>query len=308
MSFPAIDQFDQQERLIQIRNQSLLLRQEDKQRQREANAVFAAMGRLPKQATVEERLLTAIQLERDLVVALEGIESDRQRCIKLLELIAAASRERALNTETLTFLKGERDRVTDVLRIHTVRKRRLQAVATKLKAILRNTPPPEQFENGIGVNMILVVDGKESFYISQLPVSADKLAKAYADPTNGVPEQPNWYEAKRFCQWLSEAESVLYRLPTVQHMTAFSQAGGKVEEPVWTQTAYEPESVQERSMMTRFGVGMVMVYDQEEVLGSGNPTRELPFARYPQMRFHVVTPAETGWRFRWNALKRSLEK
>jgi hypothetical protein len=35
---------------------------------------------------------------------------------------------------------------------------------------------------------------------------------------------------------------------------------------------------------------------------------ELPFAAYPQMRFFVVTPAETGWRFRWNTLKQTLDK
>jgi formylglycine-generating enzyme required for sulfatase activity len=307
-SFPAIDELDRRERLLQIRSQSLLLRQDDQQRKKEINAVFAAMGRLPKQESDEKTLLIAIQIQRDLIVAMDGLKNDRDRCLKILEMISAASREKTLNNETLAFLKGERNRTTNVLRLATLQSRRLHAAAKALKNTLRTIPPPASFVNRQGLTMVLIADGKDSFYISQEPVSAEKLKAAYANTKEPAPAAVNWYAAHRYAIWLSETESALYRLPTLAHMETFVKHGGKVPEPVWTQTPDEPANNEERKMRTRFGVDMVTVFDPAGKLGDKPVMGELPFAAYPQMQFHVVTPAETGWRFRWNTLKQTLDK
>jgi hypothetical protein len=155
--------------------------------------------------------------------------------------------------------------------------------------------------------MVLVSGGKNSFYISEQPVSPEKVAATIQEDSDKDAAALSWYKARRYSLWLTEQESALYRLPTIEHMKTFLKNGGTVDLPVWTQSPDEPPSNEERKMRKRFGVGMVKVFDPKLVLGTEPVLGELPFAAYPQMRFHVVTPAETGWRFRWNTLKQTLD-
>lgn len=307
-SFPAIEELERREKLTQLRSQTLLHSQEYQQRLKEINAVFAALGRLPKLVTVEERILAGIEIQRDLVIGLDGLKGDRTRCLGILELVADASRDTTMSAETMRYLKGVRDTATGMLRGQALQTKQLQDAAVTLKTTMAQLPPPATFENHLGLTMVLVNQGKDSFYINRDPIPADKLAMAFAAATVPAPPGPSWFAARHLAQWMSETESALYRLPTVAHLQAYLAQGGKLAGPVWTQSVDEPQDNEERKMRSRFGVALVTAFDPNQTFGPEPVIAEVPFAFYPQMALCVVTPAETGWRFRWNALKQTLDQ
>ena len=307
-TFPAIEELERREKLTQLRSQTLLHSQEYQQRLKEINTVSAAMGRLPKLVTVDERVLAGIEIQRDLVVALDGLKGDRSRCLGILELVADAARDTTMSAETTRYLKGVRDVATGMLRGQALQTKQLQSVATTLQATMAQLPPPATFENHVGLTMVLVNQGKDSFYINRDPIPADKLAMAFQDATVASPTNLSWFAARHYSQWLSEAESALYRLPTVAHLQTYLAQGGKLGGPVWTQSVDEPQDNEERKMRSRFGVNLVTVFDPNQTFGQETVIAEVPFASYPQMTLCVVTSAETGWRFRWNALKQALDQ
>lgn len=307
-TFPAIEEFERREKLAQLRSETLLHSQEYQQRLKEVNAVFAAMGRLPKLVTVDEKILAGIEIQRDLLVALDGLKGDRTRCLGILELVADAARDTTMSAETMRYLKGVRDTATNMLRTQALQTKQLQHAGATLQATMSQLPPPATFENHAGLTMVLVNQGKDSFYINRDPIPADKLALAFQGGTVPAPACPSWFAARHYSQWLSDAESALYRLPTVAQLQACVAQGSAFAGPVWTQNLDEPQNNEERKMRSRFGVNLVTVFDPTQSFGTETTVAEVPFASYPQMALYVVTPAETGWRFRWNALKQTLDQ
>ncbi|MBT3286748.1 MAG: hypothetical protein HN849_17485 [Victivallales bacterium] len=308
LTFPAIDELDRRENFARIRQQALFQGQAHQQRLKEANAVFAAMGRLPKTKSVDERILSGIKIRRDLVVTLDGIREDRDRCLRILELVAEAAREENLPNDARHYLKDIRDTATNMRRFQLLQNRRLQSASIGLKNTMRRIPAPGTFENHLGLNMVLVRQKKTSFYISREPVPAGKLAEALGNQAGKPPLTPNWHQARHFCRWLSQGASAPYYLPTLDQMKTFTGLGGKVTRPVWTQDLHRPKKLAERRMRSRFGVETVVLFDPAGILGNQAEHEEMPFASYPEMSFYVVTPVETGWWLRWNTLKQTLDK
>ncbi len=307
-AFPAIDEFERRDKLAQLRSQTLLHSQEYQQRLKETNAVFAAMGRLPKLTTVDEKVLAGIEIQRDLIVALDGLKGDHTRCLGILELVADAARDTTMSAETMRYLKGVRDTATNMLRTQALQSKQLQHAGTTLQTAMAQLPPPATFENHAGLTMVLVNAGKDSFYINRDPITADKFAQAFQGGTIPVPDYPSWFAARHYSQWLSDGESALYRLPTVPQLQTCLTQGTAFAGPVWTQSLDEPQNNEERKMRSRFGVNLVTVFNPNQVFGPEPTVAEVPFAYYPEMALYVVTPAETGWRFRWNALKQTLDQ
>lgn len=310
LRFPAIEEFERREKVMELRNQTLLHSQEYQQRVREINAVFAAMGRLPKLPGVDEKILLAIEIQRDIAVALEGLKGDQERCRGILELVADIAKDTTMSPEIVRYLKGVRDTATNMLREQTSQSNRLRLAGDNIKTIMAQLPPPPTFENQLGLAMVLVGSGRNAFYINRDAIPLDQLARAF--PALGeravLPQSLNWAESLRFCNWASETESALYRLPSLAHLQAYLAQGGKLAGPVWTHEVDEPKNSEERIMRTRFGIRMATLFDPDQSLGSEPVLAELPFARYPNTVFHMVTPAETGWWFRWNTLKQTLDQ
>lgn len=310
LRFPAIEEFERREKVMELRNQTLLHSQEYQQRLREVNAVFTAMGQLPKLPGLDEKILLAIEIQRDIAVAVDGLKGDQERCRGILELVADISKDTTMSPDIVRYLKGVRDTATNMLREQTSQGNRLRLAGENLKATMAQLPPPPAFENQLGLTMVLVGSGRNAFYINRDPIPLDQLARAF--PAQGerpdLPPSLNWAESLHYCKWASENESALYRLPSPAHLQAYLAQGGKLAGPVWTQEIDEPKNSEERAMRTRFGVRMVTLFDADKTLGSEPVLAELPFARYPNLIFHMVTPAETGWWFRWNKLKQTLDQ
>lgn len=305
--FPAIEEFERREKVMQLRNQTLQHSQEYQQRMREINAVFTAMGRLSKITEIEGRILLAIEIQRDLAVAVEGLRDDRRRCLGILELVAEIAQDTTLSADLARYLKGVRDTATDMLREQTSQTNRLQTAARNLHASMGRLPPPPTFVNQLGLTMTLVGEGRNAFYINRDSIPRETLLRPFPILAEANPRSLNWLEFRRFSQWASETESALYSLPTLAQLEAFLAQGGKVEGPVWTLTPNEAKTIEERNMRSRFGITMVTLFDPNQVFAAEPVLSELPIAHYPNLAFHLVTPAETGWRFRWNQLKQTLD-
>ena len=306
LAFPASSPADRRETLARIQETLLFQSQAQQQRLKEANGVHVAMGRLAKTADAESFLLAGMEIQRDLAIALDGLREDRGQCLRILEWIEEASRGGNSSAEVARYLKGARAAATDAMRLQLVQRKRLENTATVLEGRLRQLPPPATFETSSGLAMVLVQGKELSFYISRAPVPPATVAKAFGRE-EGVPTAVDWHQAARFCQWLTESASAPYALPTLEQMRIFSERGGKVPQPVWTRDLHSPKDLREKNMRRRFGVELVMLFDPDLVLGDRIEREEVPFAAYPEVSFFVVTPAETGWWFRWHALRQKLD-
>ncbi|OGV73648.1 MAG: hypothetical protein A3K19_20705 [Lentisphaerae bacterium RIFOXYB12_FULL_65_16] len=188
-------------------------------------------------------------------------------------------------------------------------KKELELVERKI----REVPPPRQFTDATGLSMVLVESEKNSFYISQAPVS-EKEYGHWVKVTGGqgpdmLPDTPikavTWDKANEFCRWVTDQNRQVFSLPTLEEMRSFKR---RLPVAVWTSSVWEGTDITVRRMRERFAVSMYSVWDPALHMASGEAFGELPFATYPQIGFVVVASKDCGIQDRLNRLKGKTEK
>ena len=189
------------------------------------------------------------------------------------------------------------------------RQKELELVERKI----REVPPPRQFTDATGLSMVLVESEKNSFYISQAPVS-EKEYGHWVKVTGGqgpdmLPDTPikavTWDKANEFCRWVTDQNRQVFSLPTLEEMRSFKR---RLPVAVWTSSVWEGTDITVRRMRERFAVSMYSVWDPALHMASGEAFGELPFATYPQIGFVVVASKDCGIQDRLNRLKGKTEK
>ena len=206
---------------------------------------------------------------------------------------------------------------------------KLEKLSEVVERKILQVPPPLNFNEVTGVEMVLARSGSDLFYVSRKPVSPAELsaflgnlpeeeaAPARADVPQPAGDEPgteamtqdvgrkpftavSWTMAVRFCKWLTAQNRRRYRLPAKDELAA---AEGPFPCALWTRSEWEGPDRDALEMRLRFGMPMHCIWDPAHLIGAADVFGELPFATYPELGFMVVTDVRTGVQDRLNRLR-----
>ena len=320
--FRALEVHDQQEASADLLQR---LAREREARREEHRAYVAAMGTaqsLPTLPDDDQKLRGSLALRASLERSSEQLKESRQRRLAILDRLQAQGGSRELASAEGTRLR--RDAYREVHLMLTQQEdeaRRLGLLAKRLTAFVNSIPPPATVPGPGGVPMRLVGQGQKAFYVSATPLPVDLYQRylqalppaagrdewaahaASTDPTaplTGV----SWYEAVRFCQWLTAQEGYLYSLPSQSDAAVLAPALGVADLAFWTSDLWSPADHAARRDLKRFGVDLATVWDPGAgVAAAKGGFGEVPFARNGQVALYLVTARQTGLAQRWKRLR-----
>ena len=94
----------------------------------------------------------------------------------------------------------------------------------------------------------------------------------------------------------------IYVLPDINQLKILSLTNYAPSCALWINSPWQPNDLDSERALERFAVSFNIVWDPLRLFADSVTFGELPFARYPQLGFAVVTPTQTGWNLRWQRL------
>ena len=249
---------------------------------RKLKAVFAD---IEQESDDNVKIGKLLSLRQEIQNAQNELKATSGRQVALLAKIDEASKGDLL-PQAKDVLDDARERLRSMGMRQEELKRQFAEMPKQVRLIIRNLPPPETFTNASGMKMLLVGSGKGAFYISEASLG----------------DNISYIQAVSKMLSLSNRENARYSLPNEKEIAALKQAGVKIDGAIWTSSVWEGAKGEEANTQARFNVVMHAIWDADGVFGHGEMFGELDFAHYPQLHVHAVTPANTGWLYRWNEI------
>ena len=254
-------------------------------REENVRRLKAAFVEIEQESDSKSKIDKLLSLRQEIQNAQNELKAASGRQVALLSKIDEASKGDIL-PQTKDVLDDARER----LRVMGLRqeelKRQFAEMPKQVRQIIRNLPPPETFVNASGMKMRLVGDGKGAFYISEAPLGGNI----------------SYIQAVSKMLSLSNKENARYALPTEKEIATLKSADVKIDGAIWTSSVWEGAKGEEANTLARFDVVLHTIWDANGMLGRGEFFGELDFAHYPQLNVYAVTPANTGWLYRWNEI------
>ena len=209
---------------------------------------------------------------------------------------------------------------------------KLKALLTKrqeqLSIILKRVPPPAFFTTDLGIPMVLVTAGANTFYFSSQPITRQQyqnVLQAWRSsrkeegelPLLDNPESPmcgiNFAQASQFCQALSKLEigKASFHLPTVNECYHVASRLPTPSIAIWSVSPWMGGNENaELDIQKRFGMQMQTIWDPAHALTEDTAQvffREVPFATYDNLGIMIAADLQTGTSNRLNRLRRELQ-
>ena len=322
VQFRALDVHDRREALADLLHRLTQERDSRREEHRAYVGATSASQSLPTLPDDDQKLRSCMSLSADLGRLDGQLKESRLRRLDLLDRIQAqAAQAGSASAEGARILREADAEIRLMLSQQAEQARRMTLLQSQLTAFVNSIPPPAEFRAASNMAMRLVGAGGTAFYVSAAPVSvglyrrflqtlpsSPGLQEWVAQAAGTAPEAAltgvSWYEAKRFCQWLSVQDGVEYRLPSPKEAAVIGADPPAAGLAFWGGDVWIPDDHVARRDLKRFGVDLVTVWDPQTVLaprpgGFG----DVPFARYPSLTVYLVAARHTGVAHRWQRLK-----
>jgi formylglycine-generating enzyme required for sulfatase activity len=321
VQFRALDVHDRREALADLLHRLTLERDSRREEHRayvEATSAAQALSALPDD---DQKLRSCMALSADLGRLEEQLKESRLRRLEVLDRIQAqASQASPASVEGARILREADSEMRLMLSQQEEQARRMALLRRQLTAFVNRIPPPAEFRAASGVAMQLVGVGEAAFYLSVTPLSVGLYRRFQQTlaPVHGSDEWTtyaattgpdaaltgvSWFEARRFCQWLSALDGVEYRLPPSQEAAVIGSVRPAAGLAFWGDDLWNPDDHVARRDLKRFGVELVTVWDPSAVLApKPGAFGDVAFARYPSLAIYVVAARQMGVAHRWQRL------
>jgi formylglycine-generating enzyme required for sulfatase activity len=321
--FRALELYERREALAEILHRLAAERDSRRDEHRTYIDAVATAQAIQGLADDDARLRSCLAVATALAHLDEQLRESRLRRLGVLDRIQAeAAQPDPLGTaEGGKILREADTEVRLMLSQQAEQSRRMDVLRRQVTAFANAIPPPPDFQKASGVPMRLAGAGTDAFYTSAVAVTASqfqrfvqaqppgpersawetRLAELTADATLGG---ISWYEARRFCQWLSVQDDVEYRLPSTREASILARSHALDSGAFWCLDLWQPPDYRQRRDLKRFGIDLVTLWDCAAGLGSGaGAGGEVPFARYPSLVVYLVAARQAGIAHRWQRVR-----
>lgn len=308
----SLKEVKKRERILTIRKRLIAEQGAAKEREEEiARLTALVQSGASSRFEDDERILRYMQAQDSLPGVINRLRQDRDRSLRLMQLLKAAAGEEYADERIVTYVRQAGEALRRILKRQGEHQKRLAKIKRAIQKGRRDVSPPQHFANTTGLKVVLLTGKEHSFYLSEKLVSCHQFGAFLRESTTGAgglhpqeADQPmtglTWDLARQFCRWLSVQENATYRLPTTEEAALI---GDHFPCAIWTNSAWEGPNAAARKVRERFGVAMKVAWDPNKKFGAGSVVGELPFASYDHLAFAVVTSRRTGRIHRWNRLR-----
>lgn len=240
----------------------------------------------------DAKLKEALLLKDDIKQAQDEIRDCSRRQMEIGSQIDAVQSRPGLLPQAVNYLNEAREELRNMGIQQEKARKQLDAMMPKLKAAIRNVPPPNEFTNRSGITFRLVGRGQNAFYISQKPIDSEGNL--------------TYQQIQVILDNLSAKENSTYSLPKVAQLKMLRSQDIPFEDALWTSDIWQGTTPDAPDTLARFETTMRVVWDPASILGRGAYFGELEFAHYPRLRAYAVTSSRTGWMIRWNTVQKQF--
>ena len=291
LKFNSIEQYDNRSTVLQIKEKLVNEFNSKELREKTVRSIEASYLSAVRTMKDDEQLMEFIGLRRRILDVQHELKDSIDNQVELAGLIDKAMASGGLLPQVQTYLTEARAHLKSMGVAQDALKKRLAVFLTQLDKAIKNVPPPASYKTSNGTEFRLVSAGSNSFYISSQPVGENMtLGEAYKESLK-----------------LSESEGGVYRLPGLTELKILSQLNMTPSKAVWSSHIWSSDEPENARMSERFGVKLYMIWDPGNTFGRGVTFGELPFARYPNVAYYLVTSSKTGIQKRWNRVINSMK-
>lgn len=344
LRFRALEEHEQRGAVLKIRDMLLFERGEEAKRVRSIAGFTNALQSTLMTRDDIQQLAGMVALWQEAIKVLEEVNIANRRQIELIGLIDNAMVAGGLPPQVANFLQEAKKQANQLGLNQINQAKQLRSFGQAVQMAIMNVPPPKSYVSQSGITMLLCRQGKDAFYVSENPITeaqyeavtqpaagANVNLAAAKDIPSPIKTELNLNEALHFCRRLSQleqnaylllninrgshyplipqagAERQLYALPDNKQLQVLSLAGYTPPCALWINSPWPPVDLEAERAQERFAVSFNIVWDPLGHLAGGKTFGELPFARYQQLGFAVVTPLQTGWNLRWQRLLNKMD-
>ncbi len=342
--FRALDEHEQRGAVLKIRDKLLYERGEEAKRVRTIAGFTNALQNTLMNPDDMQQLEGLVTLWQEANNVLEEVNSANRRQIELIGLIDNAMLAGNLPPQVANFLQEAKKQASQLGFNQINQAKQLRGFGQAVQMAIYNVPPPKSYLSHAGITMRLCRQGKDVFYVSDKPITAAQYQAVTQPPAgdnanlataNDIPSPPktdvSFTEAMSFCRQLSQFEQnaymllnmnrgnhyplipqagtdkQLYVLPDNSQLKILSLASYTPPCALWINSPWPPNDLDTERALERFAVSFTIVWDPLRRFVGSETFGELPFARYPQLGFAVVTHPQTGWNQRWQRLLNKMD-
>ncbi|MGI5922879.1 MAG: hypothetical protein ACOX9E_02935 [Lentisphaeria bacterium] len=344
LRFRALEEHEQRGAVLKIRDKLLYERGEEAKRVRNIAGFTNTLQSALMTPDDMQQLAGLVTLWQETNKTLEEVNSANRRQLELIGLIDNAMLAGGLPPQVANFLQEAKKQANQLGFNQINQAKQLRGFGQTVQMAIINVPPPKSYISQSGITMLLCRQGRDAFYVSEKPISVAQY-QALTQPMAGtnvnladakdIPSPTktglNLVEALHFCHLMSRfeqnayillninrgnyyplipqarTEKQLYALPDNKQLQLLSLAGYSPTCALWINSPWPPSDLETERAQERFAVSFNIVWDPQEHFAGGKTFGELPFARYQQLGFVVVTPLQTGWNLRWQRLLNKMD-
>lgn len=322
VTFRALDEHERRQSLNDILDRVNAERDQRREEHRAYIDLQSAAQAVHQGPDGDDILRRSLALSEGLEQLAAQFRDSRLRRLSILDRIQAeASHQAAASSAGLRLLRDADRDLRQMLAQQEAQAGRLAQMRQQLTRFVQAIPPPPTFTTREGLTLRLVGQGPGAFYVSAAPVSVGLFQRFLS----ALPEHPDrqawagyaastaeaapltgiaWYEARRFCEWLSGREGFECRLPRVEEARAIAALDSAAPLAFWSADVWTPPDPAERRDLKRFALSLATAWDPQASLApQPGAFGEVPWARYRDLTIYVVTPSQTGIAQRWQRLK-----
>lgn len=292
--FVSLEEYEKRSQILKIREKLLDELNAANNRKVLVRTLDAEAASIARETDSDKKITAYLNLRDKACIAIAEVRDANIRQVEIAGLLDITMAAGGLLPQVSTYINEARTQLRSlgIEQEDTIKK--LEHFIGMLNVAVRSVPPPVSFKNASGIEMKLVSAGTASFYISTKPV-------------NTVPGV-SYTEAEKLTQEISHREGAFYVMPGMREVKVLAQYKLIPSIPIWTSAPWQPQTPEDERMLKRFGVTMLSIWDPGRSLKRDTVFGELPFAKYDNLGFYVVTPTSTGWQFRWNKIIASFAK
>ncbi|MDQ0288212.1 hypothetical protein [Oligosphaera ethanolica] len=336
--FRALEEHEQRGAVLKIRDQLLFERSEKDKRERAIAGLRNALQGTLMNPDDTQKLAGLVTLWQDANSLYDEVKRANYRQLELITLIGNAKLSAGMLPQVASFLLDAEKQTTQLGDNQKKQQEHLLSFGQPIIMAICNVPPPRSFITHSGITMRLCGQGKEWFYVSEQPITeaqyqaviqpqAGDSAKAPAtDSPSPAKTDVSLTNAIRFCGMLTRLEQRNLLLPNISRANRYPpipKAGNENHTyvlpdnnqlnilsltsytpscAIWINSPWLPNDSDTERALERFAVSFNIVWDPRRLFAESTTFGELPFARYPQLGFVIVTHRNTGWYLRWQHL------